>query len=141
MNRDEVIQLKTFIEIGMSPILLENVPAKLFNHSVILNADCDMSELNGHYEDTEFVPPKWYSDLMIEAEDDKAILIINDLNKITVEEQTKFIELLKYRKISTFKLPEKCLIIVTFDNLDENNKINEEVYSLLVHVDEYDYED
>ena len=27
MNKDEVIQLKTFIEIGMSPILLEDVPA------------------------------------------------------------------------------------------------------------------
>ena len=141
MNKDEVIQLKTFIEIGMSPILLEDVPAKLFSHSVILNADCDISELNGHYEGTEFVAPQWYQDLIKEAEDDKAILIINDLHKISVDDQVKFIELLKYRKISTFKLPEKCIIIVTFDNLDGNNKINEEVYSLLIHVDEFDYDD
>ena len=95
MNKDEVIQLKTFIEIGMSPILLEDVPAKLFKHAVILNADCDMSELNGHYEGTEFKAPKWYYDLLKEAEDDKAILIINDMNNIKEEEQTKFIELFK----------------------------------------------
>lgn len=139
MNKDEILQLKTFIEIGMSPILLEDVPAKLFNHAVILNADCDISELNGHYEGTEFKAPNWYYDLVKEAEDDKAILIINDMNNIKEEEQTKFIELFKYRKISTFKLPEKCLIIVTFDNLNKEKKINEEVYSLLAHVDEYEY--
>ena len=136
MDKDEVIQLKTFMENGLSPILLENIPAKLFSHSVILNADCDMSELNGHYEGTEFVAPKWYQDLIKEAEDDKSILIINDLHKIGVDEQTKFIELLKYKKISTFKLPEKCIIIVTYDSDDGNKEINEEVYSLLIDVEE-----
>lgn len=139
MNKDEVIQLDTFIKMGLSPILLEDVPAKLFDNAVILNADCDMSELNGHYEGEEFVAPKWYYDLLKESEDGKAVLIINDMNKIAVEEQVKFIELFKYKKISTFKLPEKSLIIVTFDNLNGENKINEEVYSLLVHVDDYEY--
>ena len=46
---------------------------------------------------------------------------------------TKFIEILKYKKISTFELPENCLIIVTCSDLT-NNKINEEIYSLVAQI-------
>ena len=41
---------------------------------------------------------------------------------VKIEEQNKFIEILKYHKISTFDLPNNCLIIVTTSNLE--NKIS-----------------
>ena len=61
------------------------------------------------------------------------MLVINNINEIDVNEQTKFIEILKYKKISTFDLPKDCIIIVTAKNLKER-PINEEVYSLLAHI-------
>ena len=61
------------------------------------------------------------------------VLVIENLNEIPLEEQTKFIEILKYKKISTFELPKKCLVIVTCSDLTVN-KINEEVYSLLAQI-------
>ena len=48
-------------------------------------------------------------------------------------EQKKFIELLKYRKVSTFDLPNNCRIIVTANKINEE-MINEEVFSLVARI-------
>ncbi len=61
------------------------------------------------------------------------VLVIENINEIPLEEQTKFIEILKYKKVSTFELPKNCLVIVTCSDLT-TNKINEEVYSLLAYI-------
>ena len=127
MSEEKRKLLQEYLKIG-SPVLLENINQKIFEKDVIIESDCDISLLNGHYEGTEFLPPKWYTKLK-----ENSILVINNINKIPSEEQTKFIEILKYKKISTFDLPKNCIIIVTATNLKEN-KINEEIYSLLAHI-------
>ena len=70
----------------------------------------------------------------------RLLIICNGFNKVRIiineaplEEQTKFIEILKYKKVSTFELPKNCLVIVTCSDLT-TNKINEEVYSLLAQI-------
>ncbi len=129
MNKDKIIILDSYIKSGVSPILIENVPSKIFN-GTILKANCDISMLNGHYENIDFVAPKWYQNLIKMR---VPLLIIENINLISLDEQAKFIELLKYKKISTFDLPKNCLIIVTTTNLKEN-PLNEEVYSLMAHI-------
>lgn len=106
------------------------MPASVFDNATILNANCDISDLNGHYENINFVAPSWYNKL---KQNQTKMLVINNINEIDVNEQTKFIEILKYKKISTFDLPKDCIIIVTAKNLKER-PINEEVYSLLAHI-------
>lgn len=132
MNQEKRKMLETFLKSGISPLLLEDISSDIFENAVILESDCDLSLLNGHYEGTEFVAPEWYEQLITQT-NNIPILIIKDINKIPIEEQTKFIELLKYKKISTFDLPQNCIIIVTCQNLKEN-KINEEVYSLMAQI-------
>ena len=130
MKSERMEMLEGLLKSGISPILLENFPASIFTDAVILDAACDKSELNGHYEETEFVPPEWYKKLEIL---DEKILVISNINKIPDLEQKKFVEILKYKKVSTFELPKNTVILVTANNLEEN-KINEEVYSLMAHI-------
>ena len=130
MNSDRIKMLEGILKSGISPILLEDFPVSVFQDAVILESNCDVSDLNGHYEDVEFCPPEWYKKL---TSKDNAVLVINNINKIPTDEQIKFVELFKYNKISTFELPKNCLVIVTCSDLTAN-KINEEVYSLLAQI-------
>ena len=133
MNKERLNLLENYIKAGINPLLIENLPSNFINDYVVLKADIDRSELNGHYENTEFCPPLWYKELLDRSKTNDAILVIENINDIPIEEQTKFIEILKYKKISTFELPKNCLIIVTCSDLT-TNKINEEVYSLLAKI-------
>lgn len=130
MNKERLEMLNEYIKSGITPILIENMSASVFDNATILNANCDISDLNGHYENINFVAPSWYNKL---KQNQTKMLVIKNINEIDVNEQTKFIEILKYKKISTFDLPKDCIIIVTAKNLKER-PINEEVYSLLAHI-------
>lgn len=130
MNSDRIKMLEGILKSGISPILLEDFPVSVFQDAVILESNCDVSDLNGHYEDVEFCPPEWYKKL---TSKDNAVLVINNINKIPTDEQIKFVEIFKYNKISTFELPKNCIVIATASNLKEN-PINEQVYSLMAHI-------
>lgn len=130
MNKERLEMLNEYIKSGITPILIENMPVSVFDNATIIDANCDISDLNGHYENINFVAPSWYNKL---KQNQTKMLVINNINEIDVNEQTKFIEILKYKKISTFDLPKDCIIIVTAKNLKER-PINEEVYSLLAHI-------
>lgn len=133
MNQERLNLLENYIRAGMSPLLIQNFPSDSFNNSVVINSNIDRAELNGHYENTDFCPPIWYKELLEKSKIKYTVLVIENINEISLEEQTKFIEILKYKKISTFHLPENCLVIVTCSDLSVN-KINEEVYSLLAQI-------
>ena len=133
MKKLDLESLKKLLMLNEYPILVEDIPNELFENSIILNNDCDISLLNGHYEGVNFVAPDWYNILTEKCKDGLTLLIINGINNIDREEQLKFVEILKYRKISTFDLPKNCSIIVTAYDL-ENKPIAEEIYSLVASV-------
>ncbi len=133
MNKERLSLLENYIKAGISPLLIENIPSASFNHAIIIKANIERTELNGHYEDTEFCPPTWYKQVIENSKKGYVILVIENINEIALEEQTKFIEILKYKKVSTFDLPKNCLIVATCSNLTKN-KMNEEVYSLCAQI-------
>ena len=133
MDKEKLVLLKKYLELGLFSLLIQNKYMDYFDNSVIINADIDRCELNGHYENLKYCPPSWYEELVKKSTLSPVVLIINNIDKISLIEQTKFIEILKYKKISTFNLPDNCIVVVTYSNLD-SNKINEEVYSLLVKI-------
>lgn len=133
MKKLDLESLKKLLMLNEYPILVEDIPNELFENSIILNNDCDISLLNGHYEGVNFVAPDWYNILTEKCKDGLTLLIINGINNIDREEQLKFVEILKYKKISTFDLPKNCSIIVTAYDL-ENKPIAEEIYSLVASV-------
>lgn len=133
MNKERLSLLENYIKAGISPLLIENIPSASFNHAIIIKANIERTELNGHYEGTEFCPPTWYKQVIENSKKGYVILVIENINEIALEEQTKFIEILKYKKVSTFDLPKNCLIVATCSNLTKN-KMNEEVYSLCAQI-------
>lgn len=130
MYKEKLKILDSYLKSGLTNILIEDMPKEIFEDEIILESNCTIDDLNGHYEGIEFMPPKWYQDLI---KNNKKILVINDINKLPLSEQPKFNEILEYKKVSTFELPKDCVVIVLVNNLKEN-KICEEVYSLLAHI-------
>lgn len=129
MTQAKFETLISYIKNNVGPILID-FHLELTN-AIYIPANCSINELNGHYEGTDYIPPKWYQKLNDNSS--LSALIINDIDTIPLIEQAKFIELLKYRKISTFELPDNCVIIITAKNIDNDN-INEELYSLVIHI-------
>ena len=119
--------MKEYLKANIKHFLVLNFNELELTKYVTINANCDRSLLNGTYVKTEFVAPSWYNEL---SSMKKPILVINNIDDIDELEQRKFLEILKYNKISTFELPQNCVIIVTCSSLN----INREVFSLLVRV-------
>ena len=123
--------LLSYIKTNVAPILVDFIFGQDLEDAVILPANIDKKELNGHYEEMNYVPPKWLNELLNKK--NNPLLVIDQIDTIPKEEQKKFIELLKYRKVSTFDLPNNCRIIVTANKINEE-MINEEVFSLVARI-------
>lgn len=128
-NKKEM--LMSYIKANIAPILVNFIFGKDIPGAIVISADIDAKELNGHYDGADYMPPKWYNELV--ANNNSKILVIDFIDSIDKEEQLKFIELLEYRKVSTFELPKDCVIIVTAKEVNKD-KIIEEIYSLVAQI-------
>lgn len=120
--------LLTYLKSNVAPVLVDFLPINDFNFAVTIPANIDIKELNGHYEGLDFIPPKWLNEILSSTKN--KMLVIDKIDTISKEEQLKFVELLKYRKILTFELPKDCLIIITANEIN-TEKISNEIYSLV----------
>ena len=130
MNNKKELFL-SYIKANVIPVLVDFISSEDLEDSIVLPADINVKELNGRYDGIDFVPPKWLSELLNTS--NSRILVIDKIDSITKEEQAKFIELLKYRKISTFELPQNVIIVVTANDINKNT-INEEIFSLVAQI-------
>lgn len=130
MNDAKRELLMGYIKSNVAPILVDFIEGNSIPNSVVLPANLEITELNGHYDNTEFVSPEWLNKL---EESTPTILVIDKIDSIPKNEQTKFVEILKYRQVSTFELPKNTVIVVTAKEINENT-INEELYSLVAHI-------
>lgn len=134
MNKEQIDLLGEYIKVGKSVVLIECIPESVIEKgAVVINSDCSNDELNGKFENLEYKKPQWYNNLIESSKKHIPVLIIKDINKIPEKEQRKFIELFKYRKAYVNKLPDNCRIFATYSKLEEN-PIDEEVYSFMVHI-------
>lgn len=129
--KDKKELLLSYIKANVAPILVDFITSEDLNGTVILPSSIDSKELNGHYEGTNFMPPKWFNEIL--STNTSKVLVIDKIDAISKEEQLKFCELLEYRKISTFELPKNCLIIVTANEINKE-KISEEIFSLVARI-------
>lgn len=131
MNDAKRELLMSYIKSNVAPILVDFIDGNNIPNSVVLPANLEISELNGHYDNIEFYSPKWLNKL--KNANTPTILVIDKIDSIPQIEQTKFVEILKYRQVSTFELPKNTVIVVTAKEINENT-INEEIYSLVAHI-------
>lgn len=128
-NKKEL--LMSYIKANVAPILVNFISGKDIPGAIVISADVDAKELNGHYDGADYMPPKWYNELV--TINNSKVLVIDLIDSINKEEQLKFIELLEHRKISTFELPKDCVIIVTAKEVNKD-KISKEIYSLVAQI-------
>ena len=128
-NKKEL--LISYIRANVAPILVDFISGNDISGAVVLPANVDLKELNGHYDGADFMPPKWLNEIL--STNTSRILVIDKIDSISKEEQLKFCELLEHRKISTFKLPKNCIILVTANEISKD-KINEEIFSLVARI-------
>ena len=131
MNNDRNKLLQSYIISNIAPILEDFIFGCDIPNSIIIPANINVEELIGYYENDLYLEPKWFNEITSTTE--SKILVIDNIDSISIDEQLKFVELLKYRKTSTFELPKNIIIIVTAKNINKNT-INEEIYSLVVHI-------
>lgn len=131
MSAEKLKILKEYIKKGDVAILLEDIKKEAFEDAVVLDGDCSLDNFNGHYEGINFIPPKWYLELA--KKKDYKILLLNNINKVSLEKQKHFVEIIKYRKISTFELPKNTIIILVCSDL-KNYRLSSEIYSLVAQV-------
>lgn len=129
--KDKKEMLLSYIKANVAPILVDFIFGKDLNGAVVVPANVDVKELNGHYDGTDFMPPKWLNEIL--STNASRILVIDKIDSISKEEQLKFCELLEHRKISTFELPENCVILVTANEISKD-KISEEIFSLVARI-------
>ena len=130
MNDAKRELLMSYIKSNVAPILMDFIDGNNIPNSVVLPANLEITELNGHYDNVEFVSPEWLNKLETST---PSILVIDKIDSIPKNEQTKFVEILKYRQVSTFELPKNTVIVITAKEINENT-INEEIYSLVAHI-------
>ena len=128
-NKKEI--LLSYIKANVAPILIDFISGDDLNGAVVVPANVDIKELNGHYDGSYFMPPKWLNEIL--STNTSRILVIDKIDSISKEDQLKFCELLEYRKISTFELPKNCVILVTANEISKD-KINEEIFSLVARI-------
>lgn len=131
--RDKLEMLKEYISANVVPILLEGVEKDIFDNATILPANISKTLLVGAYEGVNYICPTWYELLKQKQNAGINLLLIDDITAISKEEQLKFYEILKYRKIDTFKLPDNCVIIILASKVNKD-LINKDIYSLVAHI-------
>lgn len=128
---DKKEMLLSYIRANVAPILVDFISGQDLKDAVVLPANVDVKELNGHYDGADFMPPKWFND--ITNTNEIKVLVIDKIDTVSKEEQLKFCELLEYGKISTFELPKNCVIILTANKINKD-MINEEIFSLVARI-------
>ena len=132
MNEEIKNILEDYIKLHVMPILLQTSKTS-FKDYVEIPANCPNEYLKETYDINGYKKPIWYNKIISKANAKLNLLIITDIDKVDKEKQRRFVELLKYRQISSLHLPKNCVIIVLADNINKES-IDQEVYSLLAHI-------
>lgn len=118
MERIELI--REYLDANVVPILITKLDISDMPNSIIINSNVNDSELVGHYEEFVFYPPKWMEHMY--KSKDVIVLVINNIDLISKKQQERFIEILKYRQVSTFDIPENYRILLTARNIKNVSK-------------------
>lgn len=129
--QDKVKLLGEYMKANVCPILVDFITANDINDAIVINANCEYTDLVGSYDNDKFILPEWFRKII--SRDYDSILMIDGIDSISKEEQFKFVELIKYRQVNTNKIPNNTVIIITAKDINENT-INEEIYSLVAHI-------
>ena len=80
--------LLSYIKTNIAPILVDFIFGQDLEDAVIVPATIDRKELNGHYEEMNYVPPKWLNELLNTKKSPLLIMILKFWFLIKLKSQT-----------------------------------------------------
>lgn len=105
---EKIHQIKTEF-IDDRALLIVGAKTSDFAEYPMIEADISVQDLIKHIEHLESIPQRLRK---------KMLLVINGLDKVSADEQAKFIPLLKDRQIMASKLPDIVQIVMPVDDAD-----------------------
>lgn len=125
MNEQVKSKLKAVIQNNFStPLLIDGAKFLESDSVVLVPSTIDSKELGIVANEGGYSYPEWLILLEEKAKiKDKVYLVIDSINNISPDEQLKFYEILKYRAISSVKIPENVQILLTINGDGEINPI------------------
>lgn len=125
MNEQVKSKLKAVIQNNFStPLLIDGAKFLESDSVVLVPSTIDSKELGIVANEGGYSYPEWLILLEEKAKiKDKVYLVIDSINNISLDEQLKFYEILKYRAISSVKIPENVQILLTINGDGEINPI------------------
>lgn len=129
----DIEKLKELMTISSEPILVKDAKFNNTGLDVVIDSEISIDELNDKFVDGKYVTPDWYNDLVNKAKERKTALVIDNINNIDEEAQLKFLDIIKYKKIGIYKLPENIVIFITYSTSNDY-KLNSNISSLVMHM-------
>lgn len=106
-----------------SPVLAINFDIKLLKDYVVIESNISSKDLGIINTNKGLKTPKWFYNL---KKNSLKTLIIKDIDLISIEEQEKFYEILKYKTVSGISLGD-CKIILMANDI---NKVSPTITNL-----------
>jgi len=125
VSQDKLERLKEYMKLNVAPILITDVTPAFFINPIVIDHTCSKEELNAYSKEN------WYQ--KTKKEEDNPFIIIDEITQLEKEEQLKFLELIKYRKIGEHVLNDKFIIILTSKKENLKN-LNETLASYVVQI-------
>lgn len=110
-----------------SKIVLEQIMRNNPLQPLIVVGQCEFNEENAVFMDADIAqrelhfPTEWKQKI-VSAANDIVYLVIKNPDVLDLEEQNKFVGLLKDRRAGNFKLPSNVRIVIAVNNLNALNQ-------------------
>lgn len=111
-------------------ILIMGITGENFEDAVIIPATIPSQKLGiGIDNKGEYVYPSWLREIEEKKSSENILIIIDELDKVSKDEQEKFYGMLKYKGINGYTFPANSQIVCTSRSTDQS-KISERILGL-----------
>lgn len=101
--------------------IIQNEDIEKLNSKILINSKCKDNELL-----------KIFKEKISKTDEKFEFLVIEEIDKLELDKQDKFYQIVKDREFNGILLPEDVVIVLTVENKDRLKNISSELYNLCV---------
>ncbi len=101
--------------------IIQNEDIEKLNSKILINSKCKDNELL-----------KIFKEKISKADEKFEFLVIEEIDKLELDKQDKFYQIVKDREFNGILLPEDVVIVLTVENKDRLKNISSELHNLCV---------
>ncbi len=100
-------------------VVIKNEDAKELETKIVINSNCNINDLLKIFKENINNKELNY-------------FVIEEIDKISSNEQDKYYHIIKDREFCGYRLPEETIIVVTVENKETLKNISQNIYNLCV---------